>query len=97
MKLFYVTFPSIEEGKRVIKELLTRRLIVCGNIFPSESLYLWENSVKEEKEVVAFLKTNKDIVKEIESMHSYDVPCILEIPVTGNEKYVNWLEDNLTK
>ena len=31
------------------------------------------------------------IVKEIEKIHPYDVPCIIKLSIAANQKYAKWL------
>ena len=35
----YITNPSEEKAKEIAKHLIEKKLIACGNIFPSTSLY----------------------------------------------------------
>ncbi len=97
VSLLYVTFADSDEAKRITKELLNKNLIVCANIFAKvSSLYIWGGDIKEDSENVAILKLRSDSVKhvttEIEQMHSYSCPCILELPIlSGNAGYLSWL------
>lgn len=80
--------------------LIKRRLAACCDIFPIDSIYWWNNKIVKEKEVVLIAKTLKKnfkkIEKEIKKLHSYTVPCILEIPIGRvNSKYLNWLKREL--
>ena len=65
------------------------------NIFPINSLYWWKNKIVDAKEFVMIAKTAKTnferVKKEVENIHSYDVPCIVKIPVSSNKKYSDWL------
>ncbi len=61
--------------------------------------YPWKGKIAEEKEFVLVLKTESrnyaKIAREVESMHSYDIPCIIKIPIKANKKYGEWLESCL--
>ncbi len=91
----YVTAPDEQEATKIAKHLLHKRLIACANIFPIKSIYWWKGKIEERAEVVLLLKTLREkaplVRKEIEAMHSYDVPCITEIQVKPNEKYAGWM------
>ncbi len=91
----YVTAENTLEAQRISKHLLQRKLIACANIFPVESVYRWKGKMREGKEAVVILKTMKNKVaavrKEIEKIHSYEIPCITEIEVKPNGKYGKWL------
>ena len=95
----YVTNPSKPAALTVAKHLLSKRLIACVNLFPIESIYWWHGKLETAKEFVLIAKTvskNFDKVKkEVEKIHPYEVPCIVKIPVSSNEKYFEWLESEV--
>lgn len=95
MVFIYITNPNEQEARRIAKHLLEKRLIACANISPINSLYWWEGEITDDKEFVLIAKTsetNYDKVKdEVEKIHSYDIPCIIKIPVNSNKKYFDWL------
>ncbi|MBS3166245.1 divalent-cation tolerance protein CutA [Candidatus Woesearchaeota archaeon] len=95
----YVTASSQKEAKNIAGIVIKKRLAACANIFPISSMYKWKGKICEEKEWVLILKTtkNKSILakKEIEKIHSYQVPCIMEISVNPNKKYRKWMENQL--
>lgn len=99
MILVYITNPTKEEAKKIAKYLIENKLIACANIFPIESLCMWEGKLADESEFVLLGKTKeenyKKIANEVEKVHSYAVPCILKIPMEANAKYKNWLESEL--
>ena len=95
----YVTCSDMKEANNISKTLLSKKLIACANFFPVESMYQWKGKIKKGKEAVLILKTMKNKVamvrKEIEKMHSYEIPCITEITVKPNEGYGKWLEGQM--
>ncbi|MDO8656096.1 MAG: divalent-cation tolerance protein CutA [Nanoarchaeota archaeon] len=95
----YVTCSDVKEANNISRTLLSKKLIACANFFHVESIYQWKGKIKEGKEVVLILKTMKHKVavvrKEIEKIHSYEIPCITEIEVKPNEKYGKWLESQM--
>ena len=95
----YITNPTKEEARKIAKHLLEKKLIACGNIFESNSLYNWEGKLADENEFVLITKTTEDkfedVRKEVESIHSYEVPCIIKLPVTANDKYSDWMKEQL--
>ncbi|MDO8507708.1 MAG: divalent-cation tolerance protein CutA [bacterium] len=100
MILVYITNPTKEEAKKIAEHLIEKKLIACANIFPMESLCMWEGKLADEEEFVLLGKTKeenyKKIADEVEKIHSYDVPCILKISMEANGKYQNWLESELS-
>jgi len=95
--ILYVTFPNIEEAKKVSKYLIEKRLIACANFIPINSMYRWDNKIQDENETVALLKTKIDnhklVEKEIKNLHSYDCPCIIKLDVEANKEYEEWIQD----
>ncbi len=92
----YITASSEEESKKIAEKLLEDRLIACANIFPIDSVYRWEGSITEEREFVLIAKTEEgkydEVKKRVKEIHSYEVPCITEIPIRPNDEYGGWLK-----
>ena len=98
MKLvfIYITNPTKEEARRVAKHLLAKKLVACANIFPVNSLYRWKGKIADENEFVLIVKTTNSnfekVKNEVEKIHSYDIPCIVKIPVDSNKKFFDWVK-----
>jgi len=96
--IIYITASSMEEGNKIAKQLVEKRLAACCNIIPEiKSLYWWEGKICEDKEVLILVKTVKEafgkIVEEVKKIHSYDVPEIICSPIEdGYNDYLNWIE-----
>ncbi|MEM4257251.1 MAG: divalent cation tolerance protein CutA [Candidatus Diapherotrites archaeon] len=97
--LIYSTFPSKKEAEKCVLRLLEKKLIACANFFESKSNYFWENRVVKEKEIICFMKTSRQKMKEavlfLENIHPYKVPCVLFYEVKSAEKYYLWLKKAL--
>lgn len=97
--LIYVTNPSKEKASEVGKHLLEKKLIGCANIFPIDSMYWWEGKITDDSEYVLIAKTLESnyekVQKEVENIHPYSVPCIVKLPAAANEKYFNWLKEQV--
>jgi periplasmic divalent cation tolerance protein len=93
------TVATADEAVTLIRALLDRRLIACGNILPgARSLYRWEGKVADEREVIVLLKTRAARVEALEmafgELHPYKVPELLALPVAaGLHKYLEWIDD----
>jgi periplasmic divalent cation tolerance protein len=98
------TVASADEAVTLIKTLLERRLIACGQIVPGvRSLYRWNGKIADEPEVIVYLKTRAARLESIEvafaELHPYKVPELLALPVAaGLAKYLKWInaETSLT-
>jgi periplasmic divalent cation tolerance protein len=101
VQLFYVTTPDIETAQKISRTLLQEGLIACANILPKmESLYWWEGKIESTQEVVLILKStsvqSSRIIARVESLHPYNTPCILTLPIEkSSEAYVRWLKGSL--
>ena len=96
------TVASDDEAVKLVRELLDRRLIACGTLFPgARSLYRWQGKVADEREVVILLKTRSARLDSLRiafgELHPYKVPELLAIPVEGGlEKYLEWISGETT-
>jgi len=93
--LLYIPTASTREARGIAQQVLAKKLASCANTFPISSLFLWKGKVQNDKEVVLLLKTSKnklfELKKEVKKLHSYDVPCILELEAGVNDEYVKWM------
>ena len=97
INMIYITAKDKDEAKAIGKGLVEERLVACVNIIDNmESIYWWEGRVQEAHEVVLIAKTKESLVPKVidkvKSMHSYDCPCIVLLPVLGgNPEYLEWV------
>jgi len=95
----YITFGSIDEARYIGQNIVKQNLVTCVNILGEAiSIYKWEKEIVEDNEVVMIAKTRKklmpQLVKSITKNHSYDCPCILELPIQGGSpKFLKWIEN----
>ena len=93
----YMTAGSVEEAKRIGKILVGQNLAACVNLLENmTSIYKWEEKLEESKEVIMIAKTSKTLmpklIETVNSLHSYDCPCILELPIQGgNPDFLSWI------
>ena len=101
IKIVYMTAGNMDEASRIAKVLVQRRLAACVNIIDGmRSVYEWEGTIQEEREVVIIAKTHADCLPELEeavkSMHSYDCPCIVGVDVSGgNNAFLDWVREQV--
>ena len=94
----YMTAGSIEEAKSIGQILVVQNLAACVNLLENmTSIYKWEEKLEEIQEVVMIAKTRKSLmpklIEKVNSIHSYDCPCILELPVQGgNSDFLSWIK-----
>ena len=93
----YMTAGSVEEAKSIGQILVGKNLAACVNLLENMiSIYKWEEKLEESKEVIMIAKTRKTLmpklIETVNSLHSYDCPCILELPIQGgNPDFLSWI------
>ena len=96
--IILVTTSSKQEAERIAQHLLEDRLIACANIVgPVTSIYQWSEKIEKAEEFLMILKSGKHLFERVtdvvKTMHSYEVPEILSIPVEeGSKTYLDWLQ-----
>ncbi|MBW1780569.1 MAG: divalent-cation tolerance protein CutA [Deltaproteobacteria bacterium] len=95
--LIYMTAGSMDEARAIGRELVVSRLAACANIIDNmSSLYWWDGEIQDDREVIIIAKTRESLVSEliekVKSMHSYECPCIVSLPITdGNQAFLEWI------
>ena len=92
-----MTAGSLEEAKKISRELIEENLAACVNLLKNmTSMYKWEDKLEEGLEVVLIAKTRKTLMPKlieiVKSHHGYDCPCIIELPIQGgNPDFLIWI------
>ncbi|MGD1918990.1 MAG: divalent-cation tolerance protein CutA [Pleurocapsa sp.] len=99
-KIVLVTVGSLEQGEKIAKAILTAKLAACINMFPINSWYWWEGEINSSREHQLIIKTNvhkfSELADKIKTLHDYEVPEIIAIPITtGSKSYLDWLGKSL--
>jgi len=99
INLVYITASTLDEARAIGKELVSARLTACANIIDNiNSIYWWDGEIQDDREVVLIAKTKESLVPEViekvKSIHSYDCPCIVSLPILdGNKPFLDWVSD----
>jgi len=93
-----ITCGSTDEADRIAHALVTARLAACVQQLPIRSVYIWNDEVCNDTEILLLVKTTSDrisdIVDTVVDLHSYDVPAISAVPiVAGTTEYLDWVTD----
>jgi len=97
VNFIYMTAGSKEEARKIGKELVVSRLAACVNILDNmNSFYMWQGELQDDTEAVLIAKTTEDrlpaLIEKVKSLHSYDCPCIVSLPVSGgNQAFLDWI------
>lgn len=95
----YITTKDEEEAKRIGKTLVEEKLAACVNIHPVKSIYRWGGGIEEEEETALLVKTKAEladeVIERVKELHSYEVPCIVSLPIEkGNPDYLKWIKES---
>lgn len=101
--VIFITASDKKEAQNIARCLLKDKLVACVNIIDKiESFFWWQGKIDKAKEALLIVKSNKykfrKIVKLVKSMHSYEVPEIIALPiVSGEKRYLRWLNASIRK
>lgn len=96
-----VTCAHYNEADKIASALVKEKLVACVNILlHSESIYWWQEKMERASEIIIITKTvNKRLaalIKRVKELHSYEVPEIIALPISGGSKdYLKWIEDSV--
>ena len=96
-----VTAPDLKTARKLARAALEARLIACANLVPKiESHYWWQGKNMSGAEVLMLLKTTTArlaaLEKLIVSIHPYDTPEFLVLPISrGNKRYLDWVGESV--
>ena len=99
--LVLVTTSNKEEAERIAEDIVKNKLAACTNIVEKiESIYWWNNKVEKSSEALLIIKTKVTqlgkLVRRIKSLHSYEVPEIIALPIIGGyPDYLKWLDNSV--
>ncbi len=100
-QIVLTTCADREQAERIAHRLVEQRLAACVNILPGvQSIYQWQGAVESAAEVLLMIKTRvahtSEVQATIASLHSYEVPEFLVLPVSGgSESYLAWMDGAL--
>ena len=96
------TCPGSITAKQIAQDLVANNHAACVNILPGvHSYFKWGNKVDYKDEHLLIIKTTENrfaqVEKNIISLHPYELPEIIAVPISkGFEGYLNWI-DQFTK
>ena len=93
------TLEDEESASRLARSVVEAKLAACVQLMHIRSTFSWEGRVEDAAEVLVLMKTRADVYERLQQFisdnHPYDVPEILQIPVTsGSGPYLSWVNDN---
>jgi periplasmic divalent cation tolerance protein len=101
VNFIYMTAGTKAEAQKIGKALVESRLAACVNILDNmQSIYRWEEKLQQDSEVVLIAKTTgarvPQLIDKVKSLHSYDCPCIVSLPVSGGyPPFLDWIQSEV--
>ena len=90
--------PDSESAGKIAKLLVAEGLAACVQRLPIESSYRWQGEVVSGTEVLLLIKSKSEYFEQISTLiqadHDYELPEIIQIPITnGVPGYLKWIDD----
>jgi len=100
-RIYLTTVQNKNDAKEIASELLKYRIAACVNIVEKmTSMYVWNNKICADNECMLIIKSRAEYFPKIQkivlSVHKYDLPELIEIPITnGTDDYLGWINESL--
>ena len=95
--LILSTCPETGVAGDIAQALVAGKLAACVNIVTGiTSRFRWQGRIDQVEEHLLIIKTTRDrypdVERKIRSMHPYELPEIIAVPVTqGLAEYLDWI------
>jgi periplasmic divalent cation tolerance protein len=96
----FITVPNEDLAVTIARSLVESRLAACANIIKGiRSIYMWQDKVEDDAEVLMIVKTRRELFDPLKSkvkeLHTYEVPEIIALPIiAGSDDYLKWLRES---
>lgn len=93
------TVSSASDARKISSLLVENKLAACVQIEDVTSFFVFENKMNEAIEYRLFIKSISSKYKQIERLildnHSYDLPQVIEVPISQSYgPYAEWIKKN---
>jgi periplasmic divalent cation tolerance protein len=91
------TTDTDSKARAMAKALVGKRLAACVQTCRISSTYRWKGKVANAKETLLLIKSRaadyQRIEREIKRIHNYDLPEIVQIPISAaSKRYLAWID-----
>ena len=96
-----ITCGSADEASAIAHQLVERRVAACVQSIPIGSVYEWDGAIHDDREVLLLVKTRADRFEQVAGLvgehHSYELPAITMVPITGTRAYLDWIDSQVAR
>jgi uncharacterized protein involved in tolerance to divalent cations len=96
-----ISATSREEADRISEVLVEKKLIAGSLILKGDSRFWWKGRVENEPywnvHAYSLIRNKERVIEEVEGMHKDEVPIIAFLKIDGNEKFLNWIREEIGK
>ncbi|MFA5096416.1 MAG: divalent-cation tolerance protein CutA [Candidatus Omnitrophota bacterium] len=99
--IILVVAKDKKEAAKIAAALVKNKLAACVNIIAGvSSVFRWQGRVEQAREALLVIKSKKAkfpaIARMTRSLHSYDVPEMIAIPIiSGFKPYLDWINESV--
>lgn len=92
------TVSSDDAATNLAEVLLSKQIAACIQVVPIKSHYTWKGNLHVDNEQLLMIKAKHSDFSAIRQCivenHSYEVPEIIEVPITaGLPGYLSWIDE----
>lgn len=89
--IIYSTIDDVKQAQKIANVLVEEKLVACVNIIPNIiSIYRWKGKIENDDECIIIAKTTdsnvKKVIQRIKTLHTYELPDIIVLPIIGGLK-----------
>ena len=99
--LLVTTEYDKKAAKKIAKLLLKKKLAACVSLKDINSIYEWKGKIEEVNELEIIIKSKPELknnlIAFLKNMTSYEVPQIIYKKFNSEKKYINWLNNIISK
>lgn len=94
----YVNCTNQQEAQNIGRTLVEQKWAASANVFNQTlSYYWWEGQLREDAQTTLIFQCRTEhlnqITEKIKSMHAYNVPCIIALPIDeGSAEFIDWMQ-----
>lgn len=92
------TCENPEQAELIIHDLLKKKLAACIQTQNIKSFYSWKGKIEVGEEILLLIKSKYDLFDKIQdsirSKHPYEIPEIIQLPISnGLKDYFDWIDE----